>query len=493
MGPILQERAATINNKVSSKDRAWTKVTGNNGSATSNKKGKVNQNHRLRKAFGAQSVSAAPVHDSTPAAAKSKGTRVKAERPRVSDARINPHGTPWGQEASQVEGAGERTGSMSQTGPSRKGLSLPLPPRSDMHQALLALEPLRLREQEEADADSASDLSDSERLPVPPSPCTPPQLNLRAEVISASDLQPHFPGPRGLSYGSHSYPDFLPPPFNTWSLQQLAVFLNTEGRSAPRPRPVGHLEKYLERLLQLEWLQIQTIQEENGKPAAPVSVSRPHPRPHTAPATSLSSPKSLRQCQRAFPLAFLSSLAESSSGLLSGRVCPHCRIRYPFCNGTCLLYTYQHYSRLSPLLERRAQAGAAPRRSSSESRACASDRIRNPGSPVMGSSHLRRMQAAGNIRKPLAGQRLTCNALIGPSCAGTNGPKGLTKGGGASYVNVKGGSPRAGKERGENVSVGKVLKKDPIHTTDVHTLSRGLTGAKINEKQKRVKFVTNYK
>ena len=31
--------------------------------------------------------------------------------------------------------------------------------------------------------DGASDLSDSERIPIPPSPCTPPELILRAEEI----------------------------------------------------------------------------------------------------------------------------------------------------------------------------------------------------------------------------------------------------------------------------------------------------------------------
>lgn len=135
--------------------------------------------------------------------------------------------------------------------------------RLHTHTQVPTLESLRQFEQKEVDSDSASDLSDSERLPVLPSPCTPctpPHLNLRAEVINSSDFPPAFPGPHGATSDndsvSYNYPDFLPPPFNTWSLRQLAVFLHTEGRGAPRPKPVGPLEKYLERLLQLEWLQI---------------------------------------------------------------------------------------------------------------------------------------------------------------------------------------------------------------------------------------------
>ncbi len=141
---------------------------------------------------------------------------------------------------------------------SRRALSLPLAPQPVLQQFTLQkqvpdLDSLRLLEHKEDDTDSASDLSDSERLPVLPSPCTPPQLNLRAEVINSMDLHPHIPGPRSVENDEvrYSYPDFLPPPFNTWSLRQLAIFLNTEGKRAPRPKPVGQLEKYLERLLNL--------------------------------------------------------------------------------------------------------------------------------------------------------------------------------------------------------------------------------------------------
>lgn len=298
---------------------------------------------------------------------------------------------------------------------SKRALSLPLAPQPVLHPISLQkqipdLEALRLMEHKEDDTDSASDLSDSERLPVLPSPCTPPQLNLRAEVINTMDLHPEIPGPTMLENDdddSYGYPDFLPPPFNAWSLRQLAIFLNTEGKRAPRPKPVGQLEKYLERLLQLEWHQIQTMQTESGRHAAPFvraigNVSANRPRPHTAPPTRLSSPKSLRQGQRAFPLTLVSSAGSPSSSQFSRPVCPHCHIRYPLCNGSCSAYAYQRHSRLSPLLERRSPPESTQKRSSSESRASPSE---NPSknkhllSPQAARVHQRHMQAAGNVRR----------------------------------------------------------------------------------------------
>ncbi|XP_016088599.1 uncharacterized protein [Sinocyclocheilus grahami] len=300
---------------------------------------------------------------------------------------------------------------------SRRALSLPLTPQSVLQQftpqkQVPDLDSLRLLEHKEDDTDSASDLSDSERLPVLPSPCTPPQLNLRAEVINSMDLHPHIPGPWTVENNevSYSYPDFLPPPFNTWSLRQLAIFLNTEGKRAPRPKPVEQLEKYLERLLQLEWHQIQSIQSENGRHIVPIIRTRGHatsvlvngnrPRPHTAPPTRLSSPKSFRQGQR----AFFSSMASPSSTQLSRPVCPYCHIRYPLCNGTCSSYAYQRHSRLSPLLERKAPPANTQKRSSSESRASTSEnrptsKNQQPVSPQAAKAHQKHMQSAGNVRR----------------------------------------------------------------------------------------------
>ncbi|XP_035014312.1 uncharacterized protein fam217ba isoform X2 [Hippoglossus stenolepis] len=327
-------------------------------------------------------------------------------------------------------------------GKNRRALSLPLSPISGLRH--MPMHPLthspaptpealqRHYNQKDEDTDSASDLSDSERLPVLPSPCTPctpPHLNLRAEVIDSNDFPPDIPGPHGtfgdedeIEKPSYSYQEFLPPPFNSWSLRQLAVFLHTEGRGAPRPKPVGSLEKYLERLLQLEWLQIQTVQAESSRPPGtrarpqsfPSATTAHQPRPHTAPPSRLNSPKGLRQSQRAFPFAPVNnppSPASTQHQLSRFPVCPHCHIRYPMCNGSCSAYAYQRHSRLSPLLERRAGPGAPAKRSSSETRAPSTDG-RSPGgqggggggaqtpvSPSAGKSHLRHMQAAGNARK----------------------------------------------------------------------------------------------
>lgn len=118
---------------------------------------------------------------------------------------------------------------------------------------------------EGADEDSASDLSDSERVPIPPSPLTPPDLRLRAEEIDPVSFDLH-PG-QGPARPEYCYPDFLPPPFNSWDLRAMAVLLNTEHRPGAAPRTGGALGRYIDRLLQLEWLQVQTVQGERGKGA----------------------------------------------------------------------------------------------------------------------------------------------------------------------------------------------------------------------------------
>ncbi|XP_012682885.1 protein FAM217B isoform X2 [Clupea harengus] len=459
MGPILQEQASTALKRGPAKDKIRMKNAENSGAVNSSSKkaSKVNQNQRPSKRTGTSLRNGQDV-ESFPKTEKVSqqhcGNRAKSDLSPLTGNRKLPKpqaesdGKSQQQRRAQMSGPEERRHMLAQQPvccgeaernhaaqvKSRRDLSLPLAPQAVLHhkalQKLQTLESLHLFEAKEDDMDSASDLSDSERLPVLPSPCTPPQLNLRAEVINSVDLLPDIPGPRmGLldhdnnDSSNYDYPDFLPPPFNTWSLRQLAVFLNTEGKGAPRPRPVGQLEKYLERLLQLEWHQIQTVQADSGRPAAPTMRPRGQPagsspmgsgrpRPHTAPPTRLNSPKCLRQNQQGIPFAVLSSLTSPSSAKLSRPVCPYCHIRYPLCNGTCYSYAYHRHSRLSPLLERKVAPAPAPapalppKRSSSESRATVSDSKlnargqRDPGSPQMGKSHLRQVQATGNIRRP---------------------------------------------------------------------------------------------
>lgn len=257
------------------------------------------------------------------------------------------------------------------------------------------------------EGDSDTDLSESERLSVFPSGWVPPQLELRPEIVEAENCSSHSHRPRGRGHGGFDFPDCLPPPFNSWSLGQLAVFYNMEARGASQSRPVGSLERYLERLLQLEWRQIQTVQEESGKSVVSDVISSSYRSPATA-LSRLSSPKCILQCQRAFPLTFLSSLA-SHSALLSGCVCTLCRIHYSVCNTSCCRSTHSHthQSRLSPMLECRGPA-SLPNRSYSASRVHSSDRrsasqTQRFSSPVRTNSHLRRMQASGNIRNPVQG------------------------------------------------------------------------------------------
>lgn len=223
------------------------------------------------------------------------------------------------------------------------------------------------------DTDSGSDISDTERLPQPVCTAKPPLLHLREEVIDPSDVQPSRAPARSHGVWRDSYPDFLPPPFNSWSLRELALYLNTEGKNVPRSRPVNQFERYLDRLLQLEWQQILTLHEESSK-----STWNVRRRVYS----SLSAPKSILQCQRAFPFTLLSSVYPQSCSRYSG-------------------YTYPHHSH--PLTEK----SDLSRRSSSETRAHRLNRLSDSSL-----DHLKRMQAIGNIRNPPA-HNLHFNGLTG--------------------------------------------------------------------------------
>ncbi|XP_007475700.1 protein FAM217B isoform X1 [Monodelphis domestica] len=128
---------------------------------------------------------------------------------------------------------------------------------------------------ENADEDSASDLSDSERIPIPPSPFTPPELNLRAEEIDPVCFDPHTD--QGSEQAEYYYPDFLPPPFNSWDLNNMISMTSSECKNEPLPQTIESLGKYIDRLVQLEWLQMQTVQNEK--------IKLVKARPQTAPGT----------------------------------------------------------------------------------------------------------------------------------------------------------------------------------------------------------------
>ncbi|CAL8323907.1 unnamed protein product [Merluccius merluccius] len=560
MGPIMQERSAsTTLKRVSSKDKIKGRNAENTGLVTtSSKKGnKVKKaggqlknglpgpgqekdtEATVHKSRGGGKVKAATTRNTSKLSSPQDEGLVKPQEPKHSSTRRKEEKREMRRLAPCCDDADQN---QSRMGKSRRALSLPLSPISGLrHMPMRSPAPTpealhRHYNQKEDDTDSASDLSDSERLPILPSPCTPctpPHLDLRAEVINTSDFPPDFPGPCGAAGeveddgGSNddaerpafSYPDFLPPPFNSWSLRQLAVFLHTEGRSAPRPKPVGPLEKYLERLLQLEWHQIQTVQAESsrtagsrhrqlGFPSSTAAAAAAHsPRPHTAPPTRLNSPKGPRQGQRAPPFVSLNTPTSPASTQQQSRypVCPQCHIRYPLCNGSCSPYAYQRHSRLSPLMERRSRAGAPSKRSSSESRATSSDGRAAGGqgggggggggaqtavSPSTAKSHVKQMQSAGNVRKPHHQEPGASGggsqAASGGGGGGPNVEKRITSGGKRELNAAK----KAERDWQKTETGGTATKASMKRTAkELPSLSKPLPGSKPNGKAKNVHFV----
>lgn len=235
--------------------------------------------------------------------------------------------------------------------------------------------------------DSDTDMSESEKLSRLPCGGPPPQLELRPEVITSEESTPMH---RHKNKSKFDFPDFLPPPFNSWSLNQLAIFYNMEGR-ASRARPTGPLERYMERLLQLEWYQIQTWQDDSESAhAEPLSSSH---KPVVSTSARLSTPKCILQCQRAFPLSFLSTAPSHCAYIV-------CSTR----NSSCCRPSGSHArpARFSPTQDRTGSS-SLPKRSYSESRAPPLGCTRRLSSPVSSQGHLKQMQAAGNLRTSIQG------------------------------------------------------------------------------------------
>ncbi|XP_069607312.1 protein FAM217B isoform X1 [Ranitomeya imitator] len=149
--------------------------------------------------------------------------------------------------------------------------------RQSFENLFLDFESVRLSKEDE---DSASDLSDSERVPIPPSPLTPPKLNLRAEEIKPGYFSEYVEH----KSKEYEYPDFLPPPYNTWNLREVSMYVNKEGKNTLQSKASAPLERYVDRLLHLEWLQMQTVQSEKTK----MGKSRPQTVP--APCRNGKSP-----------------------------------------------------------------------------------------------------------------------------------------------------------------------------------------------------------
>ncbi|XP_038605904.1 protein FAM217B isoform X2 [Tachyglossus aculeatus] len=157
---------------------------------------------------------------------------------------------------------------------------------------LLDVQSMRIAK-EDMDEDSFSDRADSERIFLPPFSFSPLERNHKAEEIDPVYFD-HLHD-LGCKESEYYYPDILPPPFNSWDLQQMAVFVNSEGRSNTCERPPRLLEKYVDRIIQLEWLQMQTIQSEKRK------LGRT--RPQTAPSNirALKSPEKSKILENPFP------------------------------------------------------------------------------------------------------------------------------------------------------------------------------------------------
>ncbi|XP_078062282.1 uncharacterized protein LOC144488131 [Mustelus asterias] len=168
----------------------------------------------------------------------------------------------------------------------------------------------------DSDEDSASDLSDSERIPVISTPCDPPDLKLRAEVIAPMELALMQP----LNCIDFSYPDVLPEPYASWHLRELSLLVNNM-RSPLITQPLGLLESFVQRLLELEWLQLRTEETERSK------------------STRLRSNTAPRSCHSARnPARGRKAVCNAAS------ICSHCQLQYPYCNGACHPYTYQTFS-----------------------------------------------------------------------------------------------------------------------------------------------------
>ncbi|XP_059508626.1 uncharacterized protein LOC125461374 isoform X2 [Stegostoma tigrinum] len=190
------------------------------------------------------------------------------------------------------------------------------------------------------DEDSASDLSDSERIPLESSPCRPPDLNLRAEVIVPADLTPTS------SCAEFNYPDFLPEPYASWNLRELSLLVNSSSnaRSPVTARPMGFLESFVGRLLALEWLQLKTEQAERSR------LTRP--RSNTAPGSCNPARHPGRGRRACLMLPSSPGYLAIGPACTVAGACSHCWLRYPDCIGNSRPEAYQNFSRSSSTKQR---------------------------------------------------------------------------------------------------------------------------------------------
>ena len=160
-----------------------------------------------------------------------KNSRKRQSKPQVphisSQLKSSLRGVPQltedkRKESISPEGNPER----SPLGPRYRGLS--------GNKLFLDFQSMKIIKEDAEEEDSASDLSDSERIAIPPSPLTPPDLHLRAEEIDPVHFD-LYPG-QGPTWPEYCYPDFLPPPCNSWDLRDMAMLLHSERRTEAVPK-----------------------------------------------------------------------------------------------------------------------------------------------------------------------------------------------------------------------------------------------------------------
>nr|XP_029512425.1 stress response protein nst1-like isoform X2 [Oncorhynchus nerka] len=247
-------------------------------------------------------------------------------------------------------------------------------------------------------SDIDTDLSESERLPLPSSPSSPPNLDLRPEVIFPHDFQPDLPGPEAtplVCSATQIPPSTLqlleppaagcvspprgktPPPLQTCrhGAGQVPGAATAAGVAPDPDGSGGEWECVLcsnQSLLFPPWCTL---------PPRETQLSQMHPPvPESFPFYFSSSLFSL--C----PAVWLHTLPRSLPALYWGLPLTH-----PLPASTPSLTT----GAVSPL----------PKRSYSESRVHSAEKAsgrQSCGSPAVGIGHLKRMQAFGNIRNPVA-------------------------------------------------------------------------------------------
>ncbi|CAH1270604.1 FAM217A [Branchiostoma lanceolatum] len=178
-----------------------------------------------------------------------------------------------------------------------------------------------------------------------------PDLQLKPDSVELEDIERFFD-----DYDSDDskegesdvflFPDFLPKPFNEWDLQELALLSNKNWKDAVRVKPKGHYLDIIERLMEFERLQLQTIQWEMEK-SRPSSRAASRSGAGRDRSAALAKPKA-GQGKPCHPDCVQPMCAGNciQKRVPSGRACIHCRQRY--CTGTCKEHGYDSHQRQPP-------------------------------------------------------------------------------------------------------------------------------------------------